>query len=166
MSRSVVYARRAAAAVAFGVLAVGCQDAPREEAGTPTGASSPSPTVPASAVASPSPVATTAANTAEVCREVDRVILAGSQKIATDSAASVSRDLTGEQVADQLRRNLAELADDVRAQARRAADPQIRALIDDTADRIDAGSRAARPAAWMSSTFTGIPPRLTRDCRA
>ncbi|MCX4387011.1 hypothetical protein OG777_08725 [Micromonospora peucetia] len=66
----------------------------------------------------------------------------------------------------QLRRNLAELADDVRAQARRAADPQIRTLIEETADRIDAGSRASRPAAWLDSTFTGLPPTLTRDCRA
>ncbi|MFG3703512.1 hypothetical protein ACGF7U_02070 [Micromonospora sp. NPDC047670] len=166
MSRSVVYARRAAAAVALGVLAMGCQDTPREEAAAPAGASSPSPSAASSAAPSPSPVATTAANTAEVCREVDRVIVAGSQKIATDSAASVSRDLTGEQVADQLRRNLAELADDVRAQARRAADPEIRALLEETAGRIDAGSRASRPAAWMSSTFTGIPPLLTRECRA
>ncbi|MER7330509.1 MULTISPECIES: hypothetical protein [unclassified Micromonospora] len=166
MSRSVLYARRAAATVALGVLAVGCQDAPREEAGAPTGAPSASPTAPASATVSPSPVPTTAANTAEVCRQVDRAILAGSRKIATDSAASVRRDLTGEQVADQLRRNLADLADDVRAQARRAADPQIRALIEDTADRIDAGSRASRPAAWMTSTFTGIPAQLTRECRA
>ncbi|MEH1098064.1 hypothetical protein [Micromonospora sp. CPCC 205561] len=165
MSRSVVYARRAAAAVALGVLAMGCQDAARQEA-TPTAAAPPGPTAPVSATSSPSPVATTAANTAEVCREVDRVILAGSRKIATDSAATVTRDLTGEQVADQLRRNLAGLADDVRAQARRAADPEIRALIEETADRIDAGSRAARPAAWMDSTFTGIPPRLTRECRA
>ncbi|MEU4642047.1 hypothetical protein [Micromonospora sp. NPDC023814] len=166
MSRSVVYARRAAATVALAVLAVGCQDAPREEAGAPTGASSASPTAPASATASPSPVATTAANTVDVCRQVDRVILTGSQKIATDSTASVRRDLTGEQVTDQLRRNLADLADDVRAQARRAADPRIRTLIEDTADRIDAGSRASRPAAWMSSTFTGIPAQLTRECHA
>ncbi|MEU4782013.1 hypothetical protein [Micromonospora sp. NPDC023633] len=165
MSRSVVYARRAAATVALGVLAVGCQDTAREEAAR-TGTPPPSPTASASATPSPSPVATTAANTAEVCREVDRVILTGSRKIATDSAASVTRDLTGEQVADQLRRNLAELADDVRAQARQAADPEIRALIEETADRIDAGSRASRPAAWMDSTFTGIPPKLTRECRA
>ncbi|MEU4772527.1 hypothetical protein [Micromonospora sp. NPDC023644] len=165
MSRSVVYARRAAATVALGVLAVGCQDTAREEAAR-TGTPPPSPTASASTAPSPSPVATTAANTAEVCREVDRVILAGSRRIATDSAASVTRDLTGEQVADQLRRNLAELADDVRAQARQAADPEIRALIEETADRIDAGSRASRPAAWMDSTFTGIPPKLTRECRA
>ncbi|MGC4786262.1 hypothetical protein ACLQ22_00230 [Micromonospora sp. DT178] len=165
MSRSVVYARRAAATVALGVLAVGCQDSAREEAAR-TGAAPPSPTASASAAPSPSPVATTAANTAEVCREVDRLIVAGSRRIATDSAASVTRDLTGEQVADQLRRNLAELADDVRGQARRAADPDIRALIQETADRIDAGSRAVRPAAWMDSTFTGIPPKLTRECRA
>ncbi|RLK23946.1 hypothetical protein DER29_1837 [Micromonospora sp. M71_S20] len=165
MSRSVVYARRAAATVAPGVLAVGCQDSAREEAAR-TGAAPPSPTAPASAAPSPSPVATTAANTVEVCREVDQLILAGSRRIATDSAASVTRDLTGEQVADQLRRNLAELADDVRGQARRAADPDIRALIQETADRIDAGSRASRPATWMDSTFTGIPPKLTRECRA
>ncbi|MEU7994253.1 hypothetical protein AB0B83_02785 [Micromonospora sp. NPDC049060] len=165
MSRSVVYARRAAATVALGVLAVGCQDTAREETARP-GAAPPSPTAPASAAPSPSPVATTAANTVEVCREVDKLILAGSRRIATDSAASVTRDLTGEQVADQLRRNLAGLADDVRAQARRAADPEIRALIQDTADRIDAGSRASRPAAWMDSTFTAIPPKLTRECRA
>ncbi|MEV4462702.1 hypothetical protein AB0J51_03670 [Micromonospora echinofusca] len=166
MSRSVVYARRAAATVALAVLAMGCQDSAREDAAR-GGATPPSPTATASAAApSPSPVATTAANTAEVCREVDRVIVAGSRRIATDSAASVSRDLTGQQVADQLRRNLAELADDVRAQARRAADPQIRALIEDTAERIDAGSRASRPAAWMDATFTGIPPKLTRECRA
>ncbi|MBQ1072741.1 hypothetical protein KBX06_06105 [Micromonospora sp. C31] len=166
MSRSVVYARRAAATVALGVLAMGCQDTARKEAAS-TGASPPSPTAPASAgYRSPSPVATTAANTAEVCREVDRAIVAGSRRIATDSAASVTRELTGQQVADQLRRNLAELADDVRAQARRAADPQIRALIEETAERIDAGSRASRPAAWMAATFTGIPPKLTRECRA
>ncbi|MER7416661.1 hypothetical protein ABT346_07710 [Micromonospora peucetia] len=165
MSRSVVYARRAAAAVALGVLAMGCQETAQEKAAQ-TGASAPSPTVPASVTPSPSPVATTAANTVEVCREVDQVILAGSRRIATDSAASVTRDLTGEQVADQLRRNLAELADDVRAQARRAADPEIRTLVEETADRIDVGSRASRPAAWMDSTFTGIPPKLTRECRA
>ncbi|MEH0970336.1 hypothetical protein V6U77_04260 [Micromonospora sp. CPCC 205546] len=165
MSRSVVYARRAAATVALGVLAMGCQETAREEAAR-TGASPAGTTAPASPTPSPSPVATTAANTAEVCREVDRVIVAGSRRIAADSAASLTRDLTGEQVADQLRRNLAGLADDVRAQARRAADPQIRTLIEQTADRIDAGSRESRPAAWMDATFTGIPPKLTRECRA
>ncbi|MCM0675750.1 hypothetical protein NCC78_13775 [Micromonospora phytophila] len=166
MSRSVIFARRAAATVALAVLAMGCQDAGQDEAAAPAAAPSPSPTAPASPTPSPTPLATTAANTADVCRQVDQAILAGSRKITTDSAASVTRDLTGEQVADQLRRNLADLADDVRAQARRAEDPQIRALIQQTADRIDAGSRASRPAAWMSSTFTGIPAQLARDCRA
>lgn len=157
MSRSVIYARRAAAAVALGVLFMGCQETAREQATARTTESSPSPTATASATRAP-----VAANTAEVCRQADQLILVGGRKIVTDPATAVPRDLT----TDQLRRDLAELADDVRAQARQAVDPQIRALIEETADRIDAGSRAPRPAAWVDSTFTGIPPMLTRDCRA
>ncbi|WP_433389436.1 hypothetical protein [Micromonospora sp. KLBMP9576] len=162
MSRSVLYARRAAAAVALGVLAVGCQEAAQEQAAR-TAATQPSPAPPANATLAP--VAATAANTVEVCRQADQVILAAGRKIATHPVA-VPRDRAGDQAADQLRRDLAELADDVRAQARRAADPQIRALIEETADRIAAGSRAPRPAAWVDSTFSTIPPELTRHCRA
>ncbi|MEU6072916.1 hypothetical protein [Micromonospora sp. NPDC047074] len=47
MSRSVVYARRAAAMVALWVLVVGCRDAAREQAAAPAGVTPPSPTAPA-----------------------------------------------------------------------------------------------------------------------
>ncbi|PWU54797.1 hypothetical protein DLE60_29315, partial [Micromonospora globispora] len=113
--------------------------------------------------ASPSPV--TAANTAAVCAAVDKLIIAGSREIAADSTEATRRKLTPEQINGQLKGNLADLADDVRAQAARAQDPEIKALIADTATRIDAGARSDNPVKWLSSTFVDIPPRLTRECR-
>ena len=46
--------------------------------------------------ASPSPQ--TAANTAAICAEVDQLIIAKSDEIATDAAAATRRDLTPEQI--------------------------------------------------------------------
>ncbi|WBB65265.1 hypothetical protein [Micromonospora sp. WMMD812] len=165
MSQPIVTGRWAVAAVALAALLAGCQSPGAETDGlggapTPTAVAAPA-TAPSTA--SPSPV--TAANTVAVCQAVDRLIIASSRRIATESAAATERELTGEQIADQLRRNLAELADHVRAQARRAEDPRIGILVRGVADRIDAGSRAARPTAWLSDTFTRIPADLMRDCR-
>ncbi|MBM0240055.1 hypothetical protein JNW88_28385 [Micromonospora sp. ATA32] len=159
---------RATALLALAALGTGCQASPDNTAapaGTPTATTAGSPTGTASPAASASSLAVTAANTAQVCTAVDQVIIAGSRKIAADSAAATKRDLSPEQLNDQLKRNLAGMADDVREQAARAQDPEIRALIVDTANRIDAGTRAGSPATWLGATFTGIPARLTRECR-
>ncbi|MEU8296374.1 hypothetical protein AB0C04_03670 [Micromonospora sp. NPDC048909] len=159
-------AARAAIAAGLAALVVGCQ-APGSRSGapasTPTATGPTTPTAAVSPSATPSPV--TAANTVQVCQAVDRLIIATSRRIAADSTAATERELTGEQLADQLRGNLAELADQIRSQARRAEDPQIKKLVADTADQIDAGGRAERPAAWLADTFTRIPANLTRDCR-
>ncbi|MFE9652648.1 hypothetical protein [Micromonospora sp. NPDC006431] len=160
---------RAAALVTMTALATACQPSPEEDTGASTGnwagpptasATAPAPT----ATASPSPV--TAANTAAVCAEVDKLIIAKSKEIAADSAAATRRDLTPEQINDQVKANLADLADDVRRQATRAQDPEIKALVTDAARRIDVGAKSSAPVTWLSASFVEIPQRLARECRA
>ncbi|SCE78832.1 hypothetical protein [Micromonospora mirobrigensis] len=161
----------ALALAAVAALTAGCQG-DDDPAGTPQAAptspaataTTPAATTEPTPSASPSPL--TAANTASVCRAVDELILKGSREIAADSAAATRQELTPEQVEAQLRENLADLADDVRRQAARADDPQIRALVADAAKKIDAGAGSSAPVKWLNSTFVAIPPRLARDCRA
>ncbi|MCW3814478.1 hypothetical protein ONA91_08410 [Micromonospora sp. DR5-3] len=158
---------RAAALVIMTALATACQPSAEEDTGAPAGnwVGTPTATAPAPTVtASPSPV--TAANTAAVCAEVDKLIIAKSRQIATDSAAATRRDLTPEQLNDQVKASLADLATDVRRQAARAQDPEIKALVTDAARRIDAGARSSAPVKWLSSSFVAIPQRLARECRA
>ncbi|WP_229406543.1 MULTISPECIES: hypothetical protein [Micromonospora] len=172
-------ALRAAALVAVLALAAGCQSddttddpaaapattAPAADASTgPTGSVEP---FAASSTPSASTPAVTAANTAEVCGEVDRLILAGSKKLAADSAA-VTRDkeTTPDELNDRLKRTIAGLAGDVRRQAARAEDPEIEKLITDVAKQLDGGAKAASPAKWLGETFVDIPPKLARDCHA
>ncbi|MEV4197743.1 hypothetical protein [Micromonospora globbae] len=163
MSQPTSIVRWAAAAAALALL-TGCQTSGTETGGpAPTTPAAPTTGAASTPTTSPSPV--TAANTVEVCQAVDRLVIAASRKIAADSTAATERELTGEQISAQLRRTLGDLADDVRAQARRAQDQEVRALLGDTADRIDAGARAQRPAAWLDSTFTRIPATLMRECR-
>ncbi|SCG44945.1 hypothetical protein [Micromonospora inositola] len=160
---------RTAALVTLTALAGGCSSS-GEETAAPGGTTAPAPSASApatgtpAATAAPSPVTT--ANTAAVCASLDKLIIAGSRKIADDSAAATRRELTPEQVNAQLKGNLTDLADDVRGQAAGARDPEIKALITDTADWIDAGARSATPVKWLSSTFVGIPRRLTDECHA
>ncbi|MEU6203772.1 hypothetical protein ABZ814_09290 [Micromonospora musae] len=155
---------RAAGAALLATLLAGCQTPGANSADPAPNEPRPSPTsAPATPTASPSPV--TAANTAEVCQAVDRLIITASRKIIADSNAATERKSTGEQLNAQLRRTLDGLADQVRDQARRAQDREIRTLITSTADRIDAGARASRPTVWLDETFTGIPATLMRDCR-
>jgi hypothetical protein len=160
---------RTAALVTLTALAGACQST-GEDAAAPAGTTAPAPSP--SAVATGAPVATaspsrvTAANTAAVCAAVDKLIIAGSREIADDSAAATRQKLTPEQVDAQLKANLADLADDVRGQAAKAQDREIKALITDTADRIDAGARSTAPVKWLTSTFVGIPRRLTDECHA
>ncbi|MBM0229760.1 MULTISPECIES: hypothetical protein [Micromonospora] len=157
---------RTAALVTLTALTGACQST-GEGTAAPAGTTAPAPSASAAAIgttAAPSPV--TAANTAAVCASVDKLIIAGSREIADDSAAATRQEFTPEQVNAQLKANLTELADDVRGQAARAQDPEIKALITDTADRIDAGARSAAPVKWLTSTFVGIPRRLTDECHA
>ncbi|SCL18073.1 hypothetical protein GA0070624_1443 [Micromonospora rhizosphaerae] len=156
---------RVAALGALTLLGAGCQPTDEENsspAGTFAAPSASAEAVPTPS-ASPSPV--TAANTAAVCAAVDKLIIAGSQEIVQDSAAATRRQLTPEQVNAQLKGNLADLADEVRGQAARAQDPQIKALIGETADRIDTGAESSSPVKWLNSTFVGIPQRLAKECR-
>ncbi|SCG62436.1 hypothetical protein [Micromonospora halophytica] len=163
MSRT---ARTVFALLTLGALTAGCQnagDGAADPASAPTGATGTvAPT--SDATASASPTGPSAANTVAVCREVDRLIIEGSRKITADSAAATRRELTPEQLNGQLKGSLAKLADDVRAQAARAEDPRIRALVGDAAKQLDAGAGAASPATWMSRSFVGIPEKLSRDC--
>ncbi|TDC28898.1 hypothetical protein E1211_27015 [Micromonospora sp. 15K316] len=155
---------RVAGATLLAALLAGCQ-APGTSSDGPTsnGARPSPPSAAATPTASPSPV--TAANTAQVCQAVDGLIITASRRIVADSRAATERESTAEQLNARLRRTLADLADQVRDQARRAQDHEIRTLITSTADRIDAGARAGRPAAWLDDTFTEIPTALMRDCR-
>ncbi|MEU4477208.1 hypothetical protein AB0F68_03935 [Micromonospora sp. NPDC023966] len=160
---------RTAALVTMTALAAACQPT-GEESAAPAGEPTAAPTVTAvptpapTATAAPSPV--TAANTAAVCAEVDKLIIAKSKEIAADSAAATRRQLTPEQINDEVKADLADLADDVRRQATRAEDPEIKALVGDAARRIEAGAKSSTPVKWLSSTFVEIPQRLTRECRA
>lgn len=158
---------RAAALVTMTALAAACQstEEPTAEPTAAPGATAvPSATAPAAATAAPSPV--TAANTAAVCAAVDKLIIAKSKEIAADSAAATRRQLTPEQINDQVKADLADLADDVRGQAARAEDPEIKALVGDAARRIEAGANSSTPVKWLGSTFVEIPQQLTRECRA
>ncbi|MEV4809835.1 hypothetical protein [Micromonospora avicenniae] len=163
MSQLTSTGRRAAAAALLAALLAGCQAPGTKSSDLATHKPIPSTTTTPTPTTSPSPV--TAANTVEVCQAVDRLIIAARRKISADSAAATERELTGEEIDAQLRRTLAKLADQVRGEARRAQDREIRTLVTSTADRIDRGSRAARPTAWLDDTFTGIPAVLMRDCR-
>ncbi|MFG2105696.1 hypothetical protein [Micromonospora chersina] len=158
---------RAAALVTMTALAAACQST-EEPTAEPTAAPSvtavPSATAAPAATAAPSPV--TAANTAAVCAAVDKLIIVKSKEIAADSAAATRRQFTPEQINDQVKADLADLADDVRGQAARAEDPEIKALVGDAARQIEAGANSSTPVKWLGSTFVEIPQRLTRECRA
>jgi hypothetical protein len=162
---------RAAALVTMTALAAGCQstEPAGDDTAAPAGstAAAPASSAPAAqptGTASPSPV--TAANTAAVCAAVDELIIARSKEIADDSAAATRRQLTPEQVNGQVQGNLAQLADDVRGQAARAQDPEIKALLVAAAKKIDAGAASASPVKWLGSSFVEIPQQLSRECRA
>ncbi|MCX4474639.1 hypothetical protein OOK41_30750 [Micromonospora sp. NBC_01655] len=167
-------ALRATALLTLAALAAGCQSAEdgAEPAAAPATSDSTVSTgtaVPATSAAptpSGSPSAVTAANTDEVCRAVDKLILTGSKKIVADSADATRDEATNEELDARLKRTLSGLADGVRKQAARAEDPQIEALIRATAKQLDAGARSASPVKWMSTTFVNIPPKLARECRA
>ncbi|MEV6706088.1 hypothetical protein [Micromonospora wenchangensis] len=167
--------RRSATALTLALLAVlatGCSDggtgtgtdaAPGPSATAGTG----EPTPQAAATTAPesaAPTTGTAANTAQVCRAVDQLIIDGSRQITADSADATREELTPEQLNGKLKGRLSRLADDVRAQARKARDDRIRKLVEETATKIDAGAAAKSPASWMGTDFVDIPPRLTRDC--
>ncbi|SCF14609.1 hypothetical protein GA0070216_105316 [Micromonospora matsumotoense] len=155
------------------VLATGCSDdgsdtdavpgTPTSAAGAPTGEATPDP-VTSTATATTTPTAGTAANTAQVCRAVDQLIIDGSRQIAADSADATREELTPEQLNGKLKGRLSRLADDVREQARKAKDARIKKLVNETATKIENGAAAKSPASWMGSEFVEIPPRLTRDC--
>ncbi|MFY1685463.1 hypothetical protein ACN265_28480 [Micromonospora sp. WMMD730] len=165
--------RRSTTALTLAVLAVlatGCSD---EEAGTDAApgpsatATTGEPTPEASTTTAPEstgPSAGTAANTAQVCRAVDQLIIDGSRQIAADSVDATREELTPEQLNGKLKGRLSRLADDVRAQARKAQDDRIKKLVQEIATKIDSGAAAKSPASWMGTDFVGIPPRLTRDC--
>ncbi|WP_431925707.1 hypothetical protein [Micromonospora wenchangensis] len=165
--------RRSATALTLAVLAAlatGCSDgetgtdaAPGPSATASTG--TPTPEAAASTVPeSTAPTTGTAANTAQVCRAVDQLIIDGSRQITADSADATRKELTPEQLNGKLKGRLSRLADDVRAQARKARDDRIRKLVEETATKIDAGAATKSPASWMGTDFVDIPPRLTRDC--
>ena len=156
---------RAAALMTMTALAAGCQSS-GEESGAPAADRTAAPTVSATPGPTTSPSPVTAANTAEVCAAVDKLIIAKSKEISADSAAATRRDLTPEQINDQVKADLADLADDVRGQAARAQDPEIKALVSDAAKRIDAGASSSAPVKWLSSGFVAIPQRLARECHA
>ncbi|MCW3839973.1 hypothetical protein ONA70_07665 [Micromonospora yasonensis] len=164
MSATTVF--RAAALVTMTALAAGCQSA-GEDTAAPAGGPTAAPTVSAETAPSTAPTTPgTAANTAAVCAAVDKLIIAKSKEIAAQSAAAAGRQLTPEQINAQVKADLADLADGVRGQAVRAEDPEIKALVTETARKIDAGAKSATPVKWLSSTFVAIPQRLTRECRA
>ncbi|OKI47420.1 hypothetical protein [Micromonospora sp. CB01531] len=160
---------RAAALVTMTALVAACQSAGRDTAapgGNWSAAPTAAPTVSAAPTPTASPSPVTAANTAAVCAEVDKLIIGKSKQITADSAAATRRDLTAEQINDQVKANLADLADDVRRQAVRAQDPEIKALVTDAARRIDVGAKSSAPVTWLSASFVEIPQRLARECRA
>ncbi|MEU7982582.1 hypothetical protein AB0B63_29125 [Micromonospora sp. NPDC049081] len=173
--------RSSATALTFAVLAVlasGCSDSgddtdaapvtPTSAADAPTGQATPdtvtTTTPTAGTPTAGTPTAGTAANTAQVCRAVDQLIIDGSRQITADSAAATREELTPEQLNGKLKGRLSGLADDLRAQARKARDARIRKLVDETARKIEAGAAAKSPASWMGTDFVEIPARLTRDC--
>jgi hypothetical protein len=157
---------RAAALVTVTALAGACQST-GEDTADPAGNWTAPPTVSAAEPApNTSPSRVTAANTAAVCAQVDKLIIAKSREIAADSAAATRKQLTPEQINAQVKDHLADLADDVRGQAAKAENPEIKALVSETAKRIDAGAKSATPVKWLSSTFVAIPQRLTQECRA
>jgi hypothetical protein len=164
MSRLAVTMLRATALVSLAAFAAGCQSDP-DGAGEPAAVSpTTAPATPTDDAEPSSSGAGTAANTDKVCRAVDKLLLAGSKKLAADSATATREEETGEQLEARLKGTLDDLADDVRAQAKRAEDGEIEALLTETAKQLDAGARSSDPVKWLSSTFVDIPPKVTRDC--
>nr|QLJ99089.1 hypothetical protein HZU44_02550 [Micromonospora carbonacea] len=161
-------ALRATALVALAALAAGCQsdDTADDPAAAPVTTASTAPPASTEPFAATSTPAVTAANTAAVCGEVDRLILAGSKKLAADSAEATRDKATADELNSRLKQTIAGLAGDVREQAARAEDPEIEKLIADVAKQLDGGAKAASPAKWMGDTFVDIPPRLARECHA
>ncbi|WP_320068110.1 hypothetical protein [Micromonospora sp. RTGN7] len=159
---------RVTALVTLAAFAAGCQSAEdgagEPAAAPPTTASAEQPTG-AAPEPSGSSGGVTAANTDQVCRAVDKLLLAGSKEIAAESAAATRAEETSEQLNARLKATLDDLADDVREQASRAEDREIEALLTDTAKQLDAGARSTSPVKWLGSTYVDIPPKLTRECR-
>ncbi|MFC4148747.1 hypothetical protein ACFO0M_21030 [Micromonospora mangrovi] len=159
---------RAAALVTMTALAAGCESTGSDGTAAPAGstaAATPSAVTEAAPPATPSASPLNAANTVAVCAAVDKLIITKSKEIAADSASATRRDLTPEQINAEVKVDLADLADDVRGQAARAQDPEIKSLIAATAKQIDAGATSTTPVKWLSSTFVGIPARLSEQCR-
>ncbi|SBT51313.1 hypothetical protein [Micromonospora auratinigra] len=160
---------RAAALVTMTALLGACQSDGDDRAAAPGGSPSSAPTAAPSTEAAPPPTAApspvTAANTAEVCATVDKLIISKSREISADATEATRKQLTPEEVNAQVKTDLADLADDVRGQAAKAEDPEIKKLVGDTAKQIDAGAKSATPVKWLSSTFVTIPAKLSADCR-
>ncbi|WP_036373905.1 hypothetical protein [Micromonospora sp. ATCC 39149] len=162
-------ALRATALVALAALAAGCQsdDTADDPAAAPVTTASTAPPASTEPFAATSTPAVTAAQHRPRCAgRVDRLILAGSKKLAADSAEATRDKATADELNSRLKQTIAGLAGDVREQAARAEDPEIEKLIADVAKQLDGGAKAASPAKWMGDTFVDIPPRLARECHA
>ncbi|MFY1690618.1 hypothetical protein [Plantactinospora sp. WMMB782] len=139
------------------VLGTGCQpEKPgTEAAGTPTAAPS---------TAAPSPTA--APNTREVCAAVTDIFVDGSVKIADDSVKAIEKQLSVAQQAKQLKTTLAGLADQLEAEAVKATDPEVKALVEEIVADIESGAKSKDPVKYLQSDFVKVGTKIDKECAA
>ncbi|MDG4785474.1 hypothetical protein O7626_05920 [Micromonospora sp. WMMD1102] len=143
---------------AVAVLGTACQPAKpsTEAAGTPTAAPS---------TAAPSPTAA-APNTREVCAAVTDIFVDGSVKIADDSVKAIEKQLSVAQQAKQLKTTLAGLADQLEAEAAKATDPEVKALVEEIVADIESGAKAKDPVKYLQSDFVKVGTKIDKECTA
>ncbi|GAB3971672.1 hypothetical protein V1634_08620 [Plantactinospora veratri] len=137
------------------VLGAGCQpDEPTTEAaGTPTAGPS---------TAAPSPTA--APNTKEVCEAVTNIFLDGSVKIADDSVKAIEKQLSVAQQEKQLQTTLTGLAGQLEAEAAKATDPKVKALVEGIVADIESGAKSGDPVKFLQGEFVQVGTRIDREC--
>ncbi|MGK5441396.1 hypothetical protein ACSNN7_06140 [Micromonospora sp. URMC 105] len=112
-------------AVAAGIVA-GCQPAEEKK---PAGASS--------ASSAPSPTVDVAANSKQVCDAALAVAKEHFVGMADDAIAAIDKPVSAKEAGDKVRAHYTELAQGLRTEAARAADPQLRAAVENLAGAIE-----------------------------
>ncbi|GIG86432.1 hypothetical protein [Plantactinospora endophytica] len=139
------------------VLGAGCQ--PGESTGDAAGTPTAGPTT-----AAPSPTA--APNTKEVCQAVTDIFLDGSVKIADDSVKAIEKGLSVAQQNKQLKTTLTGLAGQLEAEAAKATDPKVKALVEGIVTDIQTGAKSADPVKFLQTDFVKVGTAIDKECVA
>jgi hypothetical protein len=142
------------------VALAACQPAGEApEAAPATAGSTPAATAPSSA-------APAGAGSDEVCKNVTMILIDGSVAIADNAVKSIDERWSTEKVADELRNSFDDMAGKVSAEAGKATDPQLRAVVDRTAAELAKGAEAADPNGFLEKEFQTVSKDLDKACGA